>query len=157
MVVVGIDPGAKGSLCLLDTTSKHITFLSTYVSPALIYDWLNAYSPIHMIGMEDVHAIYGTSAGSNFKFGFNVGLLHGIIECTRIGMDLIQPKVWQKETGIRFKKGMTPAQKKRVVANKALQLYPKAASSLYGPKGGLLDGRSDALMIAHYLGIKYEH
>jgi hypothetical protein len=48
---------------------------------------------------------------------------------------------------------MKPADKKKFVASIALQLYPKAP--LFGPKGGLLDGRADALMIAHYLSIKY--
>jgi hypothetical protein len=153
MVIVGIDPGAKGSLCSLDTVSKSIWFIPTTALPHELYAWLKRDDSIHMIGIEDVHAIYGTSAGSNFKFGFNVGLLHGIIGATQIGMDLVPPKVWQKETGIRFKKGMTSAMKKKTVAAKALQLYPKA--QLHGPKGGLLDGRSDALMIAHYLALKY--
>ena len=150
---VGIDPGAKGSLCALDPGRKNITCLSTVQAPHLIYDWLNALSPIRMIAIENVHAIYGTSAGSNFKFGYNVGMLHGIVGSTRIGMDTVQPKIWQKQTGILFKKGMTVAQKKKVVAAKVIQLYPEA--ELYGPKGGLLDGRADALMIAHYLTIKY--
>ena len=35
---------------------------------------------------------------------------------------------------------------KKEVADIASRLYPKA--ELHGPKGGLLDGRSDALMIA---------
>ena len=48
---------------------------------------------------------------------------------------------------------MKPADKKKHVASIAMQLYPKA--NLSGPKGGLLDGRADALMIAHYLSIKY--
>lgn len=48
---------------------------------------------------------------------------------------------------------MSQADKKKTVAAKALQLYPDA--ELHGPKGGLLDGRADALMIAHFLTIKY--
>jgi len=153
VMFVGIDPGAKGSLCALDPNTKSITFLSTLQTPHLIYDWLNALSPIRMLAIEEVHSIYGTSAGSNFKFGFNVGMLHGIVGATRIGMDTVQPKIWQKQTGVQFRPKMTMAQKKKTVAAKAIQLYPDA--ELYGPKGGLLDGRADALMIAHFLTIKY--
>jgi hypothetical protein len=153
VIYIGIDPGAKGSLCSLDTVGKTTWFMPTNALPRELYTWLNHRDLIDRIAIEDVHAIYGTSAGSNFKFGFNVGMLHGIVGATAMGLDLVQPKVWQKTTGISFKKGMTPAQKKRVVAAKAQQLYPNA--DLYGPKGGLLDGRSDALMIAHFLSIKY--
>ena len=42
---------------------------------------------------------------------------------------------------------------KVAVANKAEGFYPEA--QLHGPLGGLLDGRSDALMIAHYLKLKH--
>lgn len=150
---VGIDPGAKGSLCSLDIDTKSITFLATSESPHLICEWLYEREPIRIIGIEEVHSIYGTSAASNFKFGYNVGLLHGIVGATRIGMDTVQPKIWQKQTGVLFRKNMSQADKKKTVAAKALQLYPDA--ELHGPKGGLLDGRADALMIAHFLTIKY--
>ena len=66
---------------------------------------------------------------------------------------MVTPKTWQKACGIAFKPKSAPAEKKRVVAAKAHQLYPSAA--LHGPRGGLLDGRSDALMIAHHMMLKY--
>ena len=156
---LGIDPGAKGSLCLLDTVTKEQHFMHTpggLVTSWEVYNWVlgaNLDHRISAIAIENVHAISKTSAGSSFKFGFNVGALHGIIGCTGIGLEMVQPKLWQKECGVRFKKGATPAQKKKAVAAVALQLYPKA--DIFGPQGGLLDGRADALMIAHYLSIKY--
>lgn len=156
---LGIDPGAKGALCILDSNSKQLWFMNTPgidITPRAVYDWildLNLITPIKRIAIEDVHAIYGTSAGSNFKFGMNTGMLHGIIGATGFGYELVTPKVWQKGCGVRFKKGMKAPDKKRAVASLALQLYPSAL--LYGPQGGLLDGRADALCIAHYLSIKY--
>jgi len=109
---------------------------------------------IHFIGIEDVHSIHGTSAKSNFNFGFNVGVLHAIADITQIGFDLIKPKEWQKVVGVPTQKPKTaPAVRKKAIAAVALRLYPTAL--LYGPRGGLLDGRADALMIAHYLSIKY--
>jgi len=154
---VGIDPGAKGSFCLLDPIRKTMEFKPTPtldVTAAVIYDWLMNYKPhIHMIGVEEVHAIFGTSAKSNFSFGFNVGQVRTIASMTGIGVDLVQPKVWQKGCGITFKKGMKAPAKKQLIAATALRLYPSAP--LYGPQGGLLDGRADALMIAHHLSLKY--
>ena len=156
---VGIDPGAKGSFCFLDSKTKEIEFWPNPIMgiySAVIYDLImdrNKEQPIHMIGIEEVHSIFGTSAKSNFSFGFNVGIVHTIADLTSIGVDLVQPKEWQKACGIRFKTGMKPAEKKQVTVGRALQLYP--AAPLHGPKGGIMDGRADALMIAHYLSLKY--
>jgi len=158
-VFVGIDPGASGAICLLDTRRKIHYFQPTpnlKCSALSLYQWLltqHALDPIHLIAVEDVHSLYGMSAKSNFQFGFNLGQVRTVADMTEIGVELVQPKVWQKVCGITFKKGMSSPQKKRHIAATALQLYPKA--ELNGPKGGLLDGRADALMIAHYLSIKY--
>ena len=121
-------------------------------TPSAILEWFNAASDIfdiHMIMIEKVHAIQGTSAGSNFKFGYNVGMINALAEASGIGVDHITPKMWQKKIGVT-KKG--PAIKKEV-AQIAERLYPGA--QIKGPRGGLLDGRSDALCIAHYNYLKY--
>jgi hypothetical protein len=153
-VFVGIDPGAKGAICFLVPSTNEITFLPTTEKPSVIFEQLNEtrHNPlftIQMIMIEDVHAIQGTSAGSNFKFGFNVGLLHGIFSATGIGLDLVSPKTWQRSVGVK----KTGKEIKAEVAEIASRLYPSA--QIHGPKGGLLDGRSDALMIAHYNMLKY--
>jgi hypothetical protein len=153
---IGIDPGAKGSLCCLDTDDlTNVEFIDTpadHASAQLVRGWVMGRTP-NILGLEKVHAIFGTSAGSNFKFGYNVGVLTGVLYCTFVGIDLIPPKTWQKSCGIVFKPKSTAAIKKRVVADAALRLYPSAA--IHGPRGGLLDGRSDALMIAHHMMLKY--
>lgn len=47
--------------------------------------------------IEDVHALYGSSAKSTFAFGFNKGYLIGLLAANYIPYTLIQPKEWQKE------------------------------------------------------------
>ena len=47
--------------------------------------------------IEDVHAIFGSSAKATFAFGFNKGYLIGLLAANRIPYTLIQPKEWQKE------------------------------------------------------------
>lgn len=59
-------------------------------------------------------------------------------------LDRVTPKKWQKFIGVTAKGDAI----KKNVAEIAARLYPNA--QLHGPRGGLLDGRSDALMIAHY-------
>ena len=56
----------------------------------------------------------------------------------------VTPKVWQKYIGVTAKGKAI----KKQVAKIAQYLYPQA--ELHGKRGGLLDGRSDALMIAYY-------
>ena len=87
---LGIDPGMKGSICILPESRDPI-FIdnSTNVIDAVAI--IKSY-PIHMAMIEDVHSIFGVSAKSNFNFGFNTGYLHGIITSLGIPLDLVQPK-----------------------------------------------------------------
>lgn len=162
---IGIDPGASGSLCLLDTDTGVIDFMETpgnTRTAQMVYNWIlgcswgdehNQENLVRVIGIEHVQAVPGSHATSNFKFGFNVGMVQGLAEATGISVDLIRPKAWQKAIGLVPKK-RTKAQLKKAVAEIALRLYPRA--KIFGPKGGLLDGRADALMIAHAMALKYE-
>ena len=59
----------------------------------------------------------------------------------------IQPQTWQKHINTDSNRG------KKAIADSLLSLYPSA--DLYGPRGGLKDGRSDALGIANYIYQKY--
>lgn len=160
MLVLGIDPGAQGALCLLDTSRKFCEFFDTpntknmYESLCDLDSWLISTRGAQHIAIEDVHSLGGMSAKSNFQFGRNLGLLEGVVHLEHPIVEYVQPKVWQKATGISFPRGSTPKDRKHITAARVLELYPEAA--IYGPKGGLKDGRADALMIAHYLGLKYE-
>lgn len=146
-VYFGIDPGSKGAICALLPITNKTAFMSTTEHPAKIIAWIEDFKKaynVRVIFIEDVHAIQGTSAGSNFSFGYNVGVVNTIAIASQVMVDRVTPKKWQKFVGVKEK---GPAIKKEV-AEIALRLYPDA--KLFGPKGGLLDGRSDSLMIAHY-------
>jgi hypothetical protein len=166
MLLLGVDPGTQGALCLLDSVTGDIKFHDTpdtkdiWQSTHDIEDWLRVRPPFH-IAIEDVHSMHNMSAKSNFQFGRNLGLVEAVTNLSDSENDVeyVQPKVWQKACGISFvyPELLTPAQKSKVrklmIAARAVELYPTA--EIYGPKGGLKDGRSDALMIAHYLLLKY--
>ena len=97
------------------------------------------------IWVEDIHSMHGMSAKSNFSFGKNLGIVTTIAELM-IGHlpKTVTPKIWQKYIGVTAKGKAV----KKQVAKIAQYLYPQA--ELHGKRGGLLDGRSDALMIAYY-------
>lgn len=164
MIILGVDPGSNGALCALNPSTGATEFHPTpgdkqMVTCKQVADWIDGINSkntvgVRLIGIEDVHAIYGTSAGSNFTFGYNVGVINAIAACSSISVDHVSPKVWQKIVGVPQKRPkLKGTALKKQIGGLAMKLYPNA--SLTGPKGGLLDGRADALLIAHHFALKY--
>lgn len=159
MRTIGIDPGASGAIALLDFETGSVEFKPTpgpLIDTKMLYLWLNA-SGARVIGLEEVTTVRGASATSNFKFGMAVGQVQTLALASDISVDRIRPKDWQKQIGVvipaKLKGAARSRRIKQEVARIAHELYPNA--ELFGPKGGLLDGRSDALMIAHVMACKY--
>lgn len=145
---IGVDPGAKGELCLLVPSLNTMYWCSCSDPPNYIRDWITFHQKayhINHIMIEDVHSIFGMSAKSNFTFGYNLGFVTAICKTVGVGVSKVTPKVWQKAIGVKSKGGKLI---KEEVAEIASTLYPRA--QMRGPKGGLQDGKSDSLMIAHY-------
>ena len=153
MRVCGIDPGANGAICVLDSQDlAHVALLDLKKHNLWYIDhWLGAelFGAIgggeKHIWIEDVHSMHGMSAKSNFSFGKNLGIVLAIASIKLVDPpNMVTPKVWQKYIGVTAKGKAI----KKQVAKIAQYLYPQA--ELHGKRGGLLDGRSDALMIAYY-------
>ena len=149
MRVCGIDPGATGAICVLDNHDPaHVALLDLKKhSNTDIYSWLHSQLRFRgsEIWVEDIHSMHGMSAKSNFSFGKNLGIVTTIAELMAGHLPkTVTPKIWQKYIGVTAKGKAV----KKQVAKIAQYLYPQA--ELHGKRGGLLDGRSDALMIAYY-------
>ena len=147
MLICGIDPGNNGAVCILDSNNPTSPALLDFYKSS-IYDitkWIHSQNP-DVIWIEELHSIYRVNAKSNFGLGRSVGIALSMAEIVKQGTKprLVTPKVWQKFAGVTTKGKAI----KNNIANIAISLYPGA--NLYGPKGGLRDGRADALMIAHY-------
>ena len=157
--VLGIDPGAKGALCLLSRTGevKFKDMPKTYKEWRLVYRWLLSYAAdLAQVACEDVHSLYGMSAKSNFQFGGMVKTIQTIVGMA-VGdyapYQLIQPKQWQKEIGLVFPKGTKSPERKLFALARAKCLIGEEVANehFYGSRGGLLDGRVDAYLIAYCL------
>ena len=147
MRVCGIDPGTNGAIAVLDSENPDSVALLD-LNKNSIYEtteWLHN-KKVDTIWLENVHSLYGMSAKSNFGFGRNFGIAFAIAKLAVSDgpVQQVTPKVWQKYIGVTAKGKAI----KKQVAEIANILYPVA--NLYGKRGGLLDGRADALMIAHY-------
>jgi len=159
MRVCGIDPGANGAICVLDNKDPaYIALLD--LAKTTTFDaskWLHTQKP-DVVWIENIHGFPGMTAKSNFGMGRSVGKAHAIAEIATHGQEakLVVAQVWQKYIGVTVKSSGKYTRAKAIkqqVAKIAQYLYPQA--ELHGKQGGLLDGRSDSLMIAYY-GLHYK-
>lgn len=165
---IGVDPGVNGCVSVLCDDSRDV---EKYMMPldksgkisgellAKIFEDKLLQEPSELYVMvEDVHAIFGAAAGTTFSFGYNVGLLHGVLESLRIKPILVQPKRWQAEMwqGIPLKRVKSKTGKTMVTDTKAMSI--EAAQKIF-PDADLRksnrsrvphDGVSDSLLIAEY-------
>lgn len=147
-IYIGIDPGKNGALAVIRESKKVslVDFdLKAYIN--LLSYFKKSYDMF--IGIERVHAMPGEGVKSSFSFGERVGELKGIISTLDFdnSAEWVLPQTWQKHINTDSNRG------KKAIADSLLSLYPSA--DLYGPRGGLKDGRSDALGIANYIYQKY--
>jgi len=152
-IIVGVDPGNSGALAFLDTEKclvrlvdmPTIEFETTkkrvMIDEHAIVAELQQYSLYH-IYMEEVYASPQMGVVSAFNFGEGKGKLEGIAAALQIPMTQVKPTQWKKDMRM-------PADKRQSVA-RASQLIPNAAPYFKGPRGGLLDGRAEAAVLALY-------
>ncbi|TWO22601.1 hypothetical protein YZ82_01415 [Campylobacter hyointestinalis] len=148
---IGIDPGKNGALAMI-TENKEVNLidfdLKAYIN--LLNSFKNNIESYNIfIGIERVHSMPGEGVKSSFSFGERVGELKGMISTLNFdnNTEWILPQIWQKHINTDSNKG------KKAIADSLLKQYPSA--DLFGPRGGLKDGRSDALGIANYIYQKY--
>lgn len=95
---IGVDPGAHGYICaqyegefeffpISDLDLNELNSVFVYLS--------QKYEKLVCV-MEQIHALYGSSAKSTFSFGEIYGKLQALIAANNIPYHLIQPKEWQK-------------------------------------------------------------
>lgn len=96
---IGIDPGSRGFISV--QYNGEFRFYSIedndlYQLSEIMANIRNTYSNIVCV-MEQIHAIFGSSAKATFSFGEIYGQLQALLIANKIPYVLIQPKTWQKE------------------------------------------------------------
>lgn len=98
-VYIGIDPGEKGFITVMK--DKSMIFFSIKDNDFYrIDEFLKEIKELHptvVCVIEEVHAIFGSSAKATFSFGEINGLLKGLLIANKIPYHLVQPKKWQSE------------------------------------------------------------
>jgi len=158
---VGVDCGRYGGISLIN---DQLTLLENYRLPWTatkgfnvrdivnhLKDWDECYNITHVL-IEECYATPMMSRKSSFSFGFNVGLLHGVLESILLNcrFDLILPVNWMRKMHQRGDLDDTFDIYDKKTKGRSLQacrmLYPDYVFSEKDNDDGLLD----SLLIAHY-------
>jgi len=164
ILYIGIDPGKSGGIVAVSNggtviAKQSMPLLGDSLDVLAIYDLFTSlmvnYNPV--VVLEDVHSIFGSSASSNFTFGYVCGAIEAIVLCQRMKLIKVQPKEWQKTAWVNSDIVYKPKkadQKKASIDTKATSL--SAATRLFpnldlrkGERSKIAhDGIVDALLMA---------
>lgn len=101
MIYIGIDPGAKGAMALLEDNARLPTIIpfnkEEYIDRLRIIFYEEA--PC-VCCIEAVHSIAGQGIASSFRFGESYGWLLGMLDTLCIPYQPITPQKWKKEFGL---------------------------------------------------------
>lgn len=145
-VIIGIDPGASGAMCCrcLDGVIEYVDFKKSGITgyANFLRELLSSGHKIEKIYLEHVHAMPGQGVSSMFSFGERYGEIKGMLDTLGLTYELVRPAIWQKVCGVEPKSG------KKGIAEAINKLYKNP--QVLTPRGALIDGRCDALGIAHF-------
>ncbi len=144
MIILGIDPGKKGSFCALNTQSKTVAFMPM----PLLYDMILDHKAIlkfltttkpDITFLEKVSGRHGWGATQSFNFGCLWGQCVMAAASCDLPLKMITPQSWQKIAHAGCKSAATPKERSWEAIN---QLWPD-----HGLKKSQ-DGNIDAFLIA---------
>lgn len=163
---IGIDPGVKGCISIVDETGKFIEsfFLlknaknvdTVEISNTLLN--LSKYEDNCHVIIENIHAIFGSSAKGTFNFGFIAGLIEGVIATIGLPYTKVNPKIWQKEMfrGVNVITKPSTTGKTQVIDTKKMsflashRIFPAVDLRRTSKCKNEDDNFSDSLLMAEY-------
>jgi hypothetical protein len=100
------------------------------------------------IALEYPTARPGEAPHAAFRFGKGVGIIEGVLATHGDEYERVAPNRWTNRLSLPSKK---KSEWKESATNIMEMFYPGVLKDLCtGPRGGFLDGRLDAVFIAHY-------
>ena len=169
--IIAIDPGANGALAMLDSSGK-VELIKIMPKIASGFDGIGlndiiesilVREEIECVFIEQIHALFGSSAGSTFTFGQIYGMIEGLVIAHHLKYVLVQPKEWQKEMFQGVKEIRKPSKKnkkdkevkgrvdtKEMSAIAAKRLFPNEKFLPTERCTKIHDGMTDSLLICEY-------
>lgn len=158
--ICSFDPGNSGGLTLIshdgDAFIRPMPTAGGRIDIHQISDLLTEHQDIRHVFIEDVHAIYGSSASSTFTFGHGLGMIEGCLIAKRLPYTKVPPKLWQKEMfqGVRpiYKKskGKKKLDCKAMALIAAKRLFPNESFLATEKSRVPHDGMVDSALICEF-------
>lgn len=165
-IYIGVDPGADGFVSVLSEDSGY-EFLPIDGTPVQeVSDFFGKFRLRNAVAvLEDVHAVFGSSAKGTFNFGFSKGMLLALLVAHRIPYALVAPKDWQNEVWVNAdkeyasqkqkckdggEKTVRKVDTKATSINAARRLFPTVDFRKSDKAKKPHDGKVDALLMAEY-------
>ena len=147
MKVIGIDPGMKGGIAILDTETNQMKAVPTpligkEIDYRRVHEALTFYEP-SIVVVEKVHAMPGQGVTSMFNFGLSYGAIIALASVSKARLVLVPPQMWKKHVLAGTSKD------KDAAIQFCNQTYPSI--NLVLPRCRKPhDGMADAICMAHY-------
>lgn len=150
---IGLDPGSKGCMSVIHGNSIEAFSFIDYDMADICRELqdINSYNSCYAL-VEDVHAVFGSSAKATFEFGYNKGLLVGMLTALHIPYSLVPPKTWQNGVWERCDKVMDgkKIKTKETSINCAKRIFPNVNLLRSARCTKVDDGICDSLLMAEY-------
>lgn len=171
---IGIDPGSSGFVSVIypDNELDFFSIADNHISQMVKFmEEVKEKSGGNLVCcMEEVHAIYGSSASSTFVFGNTCGIIEGILMATRVPYSKVQPKEWQglvwinqdveykimrsvkkdKKSGVEKVRSQRRVDTKKTSINAAIRLFPEVDFRRNAKSKKNDDNKCDATLICEY-------
>jgi len=140
-MILGLDPGKDGAAALLDKEqASTINFART--TDLDLWRWFVEARPyVTKAYLERVGAMPKQGVASMFKFGTSYGFARGLLVALEIPFELVGAYQWQKQLGIPSRGSKSKPEHKRVLKQRAQELFPGLKITL---------ANCDALLIAEW-------
>ena len=153
MIIIGIDPGITGAICILENRKV----VEVYETPTMIdgkknkrqvngaqvtniiRERLNENKEVVVV-VEQVNAMPGQGVTSMFNFGQSFGVIKGICSALSIPIYFVRPTKWKKHFNLI-------KTNKDASRTKVIEVYPAISSKLSRKKDA---NKADAILIARY-------
>ena len=125
MIAVGIDPGKKGAMAIIESTPDGIGGVKIIpFEPSDYISALKRYSGA-TVCIEDVHALRGNGITSSFVFGKTYGWLLGVLDALGVSYQAVSVQKWKKHFGLTSDKGQSIEVCRRLFPNVNLKRTDK--------------------------------
>ena len=153
MIIIGIDPGVSGAICILtDGKITEIYEMPTMIDGKKNKKQVNGAEVTNIINkelvnekdinvvIEHVSAMPGKGVTSMFNFGQSFGVLKGICAALKLPVHFIRPVKWKKHFNLINTE-------KDASRTKVIEVFPYISSKISKKKDA---NKADAILIARF-------